>query len=97
MRTFTSRPGLEDRVLSVVPIITNDADAVPSQKGDTDTAEEWIFEMGGGTYNGVDQRVKIDFKCDKGAKEVRATVQYFLVLRVKLMGPARLADSALGR
>lgn len=47
MRTFTSRPGLEDRVLSVVPIITNDADAVPSQKGDTDTAEEWIFEMEG--------------------------------------------------
>lgn len=71
LRTFTSRPGLEDRVLSVVPIITNDADAVPSQKGDTDTAEAWIFEMGGGNYNGVDQRVKIDFKCDKGAEEVR--------------------------
>ena len=98
LRTFTSRPGLEDRVLSVVPIITNDADAVPSQKGDTDTAEEWIFEMGGGNYNGVDQRVKIDFKCDKGAKEVRATAQV-PDLGVKLIGlPARPpADSALGR
>ncbi|KWU42419.1 hypothetical protein RHOSPDRAFT_36028 [Rhodotorula sp. JG-1b] len=74
LRTFTSRPGLEDRVLSVVPIITNDADAVPSKKGDTDTAEEWIFEMGGGNYNGVDQRVKIDFKCDKGAKETQPSV-----------------------
>ena len=72
-----------------MPIITNDADAVPSKKGDTDTAEEWIFEMGGGNYNGVDQRVKIDFKCDKGAKEVRTTAQA-PNLGVKLIGlPAR--------
>ncbi|GAA5874039.1 hypothetical protein JCM3774_001591 [Rhodotorula dairenensis] len=74
MRTFTTRAGLDDRVLSVVPIITDDADAVPYQKGDTNTAEEWIFEMGGGTYNGIDQRVKIDFKCDKGAKETQPSV-----------------------
>ncbi|GAA5988030.1 hypothetical protein JCM10908_002034 [Rhodotorula pacifica] len=74
MRTFTTRSGLDDRVLSVVPIITNEADAVPSQKGDTKTKDEWIFEMGGGTYNGVDQRVKIDFKCDKGAKDTEPSV-----------------------
>lgn len=74
MRTFTTRAGLDDRVLSVVPIITDEADAVPFQKGDTNSDQEWIFEMGGGTYNGIDQRVKIDFKCDKGVKEVRSAV-----------------------
>lgn len=71
MRTFTSRPGLDDRILSVVPIVSNDADALTSKHGSSKTKDEWIFEMGGGKYNDIDQRVKIDFKCDPGAKEVR--------------------------
>lgn len=71
MRTFTSRPGLDDRILSVVPIVSNDADALTSKHGSSKTKDEWIFEMGGGKYNDIDQRVKIDFKCDPSAKEVR--------------------------
>lgn len=77
MRTFTSRSGLDDRVLSVVPIVTDSADLVPSQKGDIDPKQEWILEMGGGKYNGVDQRVKIDMTCDASAKKVRDGLDIF--------------------
>lgn len=75
MTTYTSREGLEDRLLSVVPL----AGQLEGQKDMTveairieavDPATEWILEITGGRYNDLDQLVRIDMKCDENAKEV---------------------------
>jgi hypothetical protein len=75
MRTFSSRSGLEDRLLSVVPVAGDigkgDMEVKASEKEGKKSEDEWVLEMGGGSYNGVGQRVRIEMRCDKGAKEVR--------------------------
>ncbi|CDR41622.1 RHTO0S06e03576g1_1 [Rhodotorula toruloides] len=81
MRTFSSRSGLEDRLLSttVVPVAgeigKGEMEVKAGEKEGKKSKEEWVLEMGGGSYNGVEQRVRVDMKCDKGAKETSPTVQ----------------------
>lgn len=76
MTTYTSREGLEDRLLSVVPIageIEGGSDfAVEAIKLEgIDEKEQWMLEIRGGKYNNVDQLARIVMKCDPNAKEVR--------------------------
>ncbi|GAA5828680.1 hypothetical protein JCM3766R1_003786 [Sporobolomyces carnicolor] len=82
MTTYTSREGLEDRLLSVVPL----AGQLEGQKDMTveairieavDPATEWILEITGGRYNDLDQLVRIDMKCDENAKETAPKVKEY--------------------
>jgi len=78
MTTFTSREGLEDRLLSVVPIageleggseMTVNAIKVEG----VDESKEWMLEIKGGKYNGVEQLARIEMKCDQNAKDVSSS------------------------
>ncbi|GAA5994797.1 hypothetical protein JCM5350_001879 [Sporobolomyces pararoseus] len=82
MTTYTSREGLEDRLLSVVPIageIEGGSDfAVEAIKLEgIDEKEQWMLEMRGGKYNNVDQLARIVMKCDPNAKETVPTVNEY--------------------
>jgi hypothetical protein len=33
-------------------------------------SKEWLLEIKGGKYNGIDQLARIEMKCDSNAKEV---------------------------
>lgn len=75
MTTFTSREGLEDRLLSVVPIAGelkggNDMSVEAIKIEGVDEKEKWMLELRGGKYNDVDQLARIEMKCDQNAKEV---------------------------
>lgn len=78
MRAFSSRSGLEDRLLSVVPV-AGELDGGPAfepsaKEKDGEKAEQaWVLELGGGKYNGVEQKARIEMRCDPNAKEVRST------------------------
>lgn len=75
MRTFTSREGLEDRLLSVVPI-AGELEGGPEMNVNAikvegvDESKEWLLEIKGGKYNEVDQLARIEMKCDQNAKDV---------------------------
>ncbi|GJN91303.1 hypothetical protein Rhopal_004322-T1 [Rhodotorula paludigena] len=80
MRAFSSRSGLEDRLLSVVPV-AGELDGGPAfqptaKKKDGEKANEaWVLELGGGKYNGVEQKARIEMRCDPDAKETSPTVE----------------------
>ncbi|GAA6064510.1 hypothetical protein JCM10212_004871 [Sporobolomyces blumeae] len=81
MSTYTSRPddpSLPDRILSVVPITVEpegqELDAILSKVEGVDEAQEWVMEVGGGTYNRVGQRARFLMKCNKDAKGTAPTV-----------------------
>ncbi|BGP49102.1 type II membrane protein [Rhodotorula kratochvilovae] len=79
MRAFSARSGLEDRLLSVVPIAGEldgselNPRAVEKEGEKVDKA--WVLELGGGKYNGVEQKARIEMRCDDGAKETTPTVE----------------------
>ncbi|GAA6025188.1 hypothetical protein JCM11491_001791 [Sporobolomyces phaffii] len=83
MTTFTSRERLEDRLLSVVPIAGELAaasteltvSANPIEGVEPSTA--WMLEVTGGKYNSIDQRARIEMKCDANAKETVPTVKEY--------------------
>lgn len=73
MKTRTTRSGLEDRIISVTPVaslIDQDPTVGYMDDNDKDVRKGWLLKMGGGKYNGVDQRAEIEMVCDSGAKEV---------------------------
>ncbi|GAA6007647.1 autophagy-related protein 27 [Rhodotorula paludigena] len=80
MRAFSSRLGLEDRLLSVVPV-AGELDGGPAfepsaKEKDGEKADQaWVLELGGGKYNGVEQRARIEMRCDPNAKETSPTVE----------------------
>ncbi|KAI5477542.1 hypothetical protein MNV49_006130 [Pseudohyphozyma bogoriensis] len=71
--TLTTREGLEDRIVSVVPLageigegeLQPRAEAVEGKS----VAERWTLGLQGGMYNGVKQSVEIEMVCDQTAKE----------------------------
>ncbi|GAA5824894.1 hypothetical protein JCM3770_005092 [Rhodotorula araucariae] len=78
MRTFSARTGLEDRLLSVVPVAgeLDGSDLAPravEQEGEKPD-QVWVLELGGGKYNGVEQKARIEMRCDDGAKETTPAV-----------------------
>ncbi|GAA5909220.1 autophagy-related protein 27 [Sporobolomyces salmoneus] len=82
MTSFTSRDGLEDRLLSVVPIageleggkeMTVNAIKIEG----VEEAKEWMLEINGGRYNEVDQTARIEMKCDENAKETVPKVKEY--------------------
>ncbi|GAA5905493.1 hypothetical protein JCM8208_004298 [Rhodotorula glutinis] len=82
MRAFSTRQGYDDRLLSVVPVageIDGGGGLNPraEEKEGSKPDERWVFEMGGGRYNGVDQKARIDMVCDEGAKETAPTVDEY--------------------
>ncbi|GAA5959639.1 hypothetical protein JCM10213_001123 [Rhodosporidiobolus nylandii] len=81
MRTFSSRSGLEDRLLSVVPVAGEigsgglDAKAVETEGAKPE--EGWTLQLGGGMYNGNKQRAEIVFQCDEKAAETVPSVEEY--------------------
>lgn len=78
VKTFSQRSGLEDRLLSVVPIAGDIGSGTLGQKAveleeGVKPSEAWLLELGGGTYNGVEQKARIEMRCDTTAKEVRSS------------------------
>jgi hypothetical protein len=76
LKTFSSRSGLEDRLLSVVPVVGEIGAGDLEQKaveleGGVKPSEGWTLEIGGGTYGGVAQKARIEMRCDEKATEVR--------------------------
>lgn len=89
MTTISTRSGLEDRIISVVPVVQK-LEAAPVAEyleGEKDLTKGWLLKLEGGSYNGVKQSAEVEMKCDEGAKEVIRVVQY--------MDVKRLADDAL--
>lgn len=85
MVVSTSATGLEDRVISIVPIAGELGHAKPLDEkvvlgNGTKGAEGWAIELGGGEYNGVAQRAIVQMKCDKSAGEVSSPVVIHLLL-----------------
>ncbi|GAA5946803.1 hypothetical protein JCM3775_004713 [Rhodotorula graminis] len=85
MRAFSTRHGYDDRLLSVVPV-AGDLEGAAGGSALNPRAEEkeghkpderWVLEMGGGTYNGVGQKARIDMVCDEGARETAPTVDEY--------------------
>lgn len=75
MTTFSSREGLEDRLLSVVPIAGeieggSEMTVTAIKVEGVEEKNEWLLEIKGGKYNGVDQSARIEMKCDPNAREV---------------------------
>ncbi|TNY18170.1 autophagy-related protein 27 [Rhodotorula diobovata] len=87
MRAFSAREGYDDRLLSVVPVAGDIGEgASGSGSGLAPRAEDkegdrpedkWVFEMGGGRYNGVDQKARIEMQCDADARETAPTVDEY--------------------
>lgn len=87
MRAFSAREGYDDRLLSVVPVAGDIGEgASGSGSGLAPRAEDkegdrpedkWVFEMGGGRYNGVDQKARIEMQCDADASETAPTVDEY--------------------
>ncbi|GAA5925272.1 hypothetical protein JCM1841_001916 [Sporobolomyces salmonicolor] len=104
MSTYSTRPGLEDRLLSVVPIAGDingtDGQAKAIQIEGVKVDEAWLLEMSGGQYNGVDQRARIEMRCDQSATETVPTVKDYDsksgVLELKWVTSAACPTSAGG-
>ena len=84
MRAFSTRHGYDDRLLSVVPVAGeldggsgSGLNPRAEEKDGSKPDERWVFEMGGGRYNGVDQKARIDMVCDAGARETAPTVDEY--------------------
>ncbi|GAA5987739.1 hypothetical protein JCM11641_006512 [Rhodosporidiobolus odoratus] len=79
MRTYSSRSGLEDRLLSVVPVAgeigAGDFEPKASEADGYKVDERWTLEIGGGKYNGVEQRARIEMRCDAKATESSPVVR----------------------
>lgn len=74
MRVLSQRAGLEDRVISVVPVAGGD-ELKPSaslKEGENSAEKGWVLGLEGGKYNGVSQSAKIEMICEEGATEVRS-------------------------
>lgn len=71
MTTISTREGLEDRIISVVPVVQKLGETTPELEWVDKEGEAWWFSVHGGSYNTVDQRARIEMVCDSGAKEVR--------------------------
>ncbi|BGP17122.1 type II membrane protein [Rhodosporidiobolus nylandii] len=73
--------GLEDRLLSVVPVAGEigsgglDAKAVETEGAKPE--EGWTLQLGGGMYNGNKQRAEIVFQCDEKAAETVPSVEEY--------------------
>jgi hypothetical protein len=72
MTTISTREGLEDRIISVVPVVSKLSEATPALEWVDKEDQSWWFSVGGGAYNTVEQRARIEMVCDSGAKEVRS-------------------------
>ncbi|GAA5871416.1 hypothetical protein JCM16303_000747 [Sporobolomyces ruberrimus] len=82
MTTFSSREGLEDRLLSVVPIAGeieggSEMTVTAIKVEGVEEKNEWLLEIKGGKYNGVDQSARIEMKCDPNARETAPTVKEY--------------------
>ncbi|ORY89720.1 autophagy-related protein 27 [Leucosporidium creatinivorum] len=70
MTTISTREGLEDRVISVVPVVQKLAEGTPEvEQGDGG----WWLALGGGEYNTVRQKARVEMLCDAAAKETVPT------------------------
>ncbi|GAA5859891.1 hypothetical protein JCM8547_004375 [Rhodosporidiobolus lusitaniae] len=84
LKTFSSRSGLEDRLLSVVPVAAEsgsggefEARANPWE-GEGEKAEgAWVLELGGGSYSGKEQKAKVEMRCDEKATETTPTEGHY--------------------
>ncbi|GAA6023375.1 hypothetical protein JCM10207_002523 [Rhodosporidiobolus poonsookiae] len=78
-RTYSSRSGLDDRLLSVVPVAGDfeGSDLAPaaSKLDGAEKEDAWVLEIGGGTWNGQTQKARIEMRCDREAKETKPTVK----------------------
>jgi hypothetical protein len=75
MKTLTSRSGLEDRIVSVVPIAGSlgSGELEPSaslREGDKTASKGWVLGLKGGMYNGVKQSAVVEMVCEARATEV---------------------------
>ncbi|GAA6040027.1 hypothetical protein JCM8097_004745 [Rhodosporidiobolus ruineniae] len=81
IKSFSSRSGLDDRLLSVVPIagdIGAGAYAPQAYGVEGVKAEEgWTLELQGGTYNGHGQKARVEMRCDSKATETTPTVKEY--------------------
>ncbi|GAA5935530.1 autophagy-related protein 27 [Sporobolomyces koalae] len=82
MSTFTSREGLDDRLLSVVPIAGQIRQGSEMRVNaieieGVDSNERWLLELTGGQYNSVEQSARIEMKCDPDAKETTPKVKEY--------------------
>lgn len=72
MQVFSQRAGLEDRLISVVPVAGVE-ELNPSarlKEGEKNAETGWLLGLEGGKYNGVSQSAKIEMVCEEGATEV---------------------------
>ncbi|KAK4054378.1 type II membrane protein [Microbotryomycetes sp. JL221] len=80
MQTWTTRAGLEDRIISVVPVSklgTSDNDKPTAQYSNStqDVDESWMLLLPGGSYNKVAHRAQIEMLCDDKATETVPTFE----------------------
>lgn len=76
LKTYSSRSGLDDRLLSVVPVAgeIGAGELAPKASevgGEVKPVDAWILEVGGGKYGSVEQKARIEMRCDAKATEVR--------------------------
>ena len=71
MTTWTTRKGLEDRVLSVVPVssLASGKPTAECLEGKKNTDDGWLLQLDGGEYNDVKQSAQIEMVCDDKATE----------------------------
>ncbi|GAA5920214.1 hypothetical protein JCM6882_003924 [Rhodosporidiobolus microsporus] len=80
-KTFSARSGLEDRLISVIPVAgdigSGDLSPQASALDGVKAGEAWTLELAGGTYNGVGQKVRIEMRCDEKATETAPTTDSY--------------------
>lgn len=81
MTTVSTKEGLEDRVLSIVPVageIGSGALNPTASLRDSETvaAKGWLLNLEGGMYNEVKQRAVVEMVCEDGAEHVSRGVQW---------------------
>lgn len=78
MKIMSQRSGLDDRIISVVPVAgeIGSGDLKPAaslKEGEKGVNNGWILSMEGGIYNDVKQKLEIEMICTEGAKGVCQT------------------------
>ncbi|GAA5835926.1 hypothetical protein JCM11251_006604 [Rhodosporidiobolus azoricus] len=72
-KTFSSRSGLDDRLISVVPVAgeigSGDLSPRAVALDGTKPEEAWTLELAGGSYNEAAQKARIEMRCDPKATE----------------------------
>ncbi|KAK4054166.1 type II membrane protein [Microbotryomycetes sp. JL201] len=77
-KTWTTRHGYEDRIITVVPISklgTGDSDRPRAEylADSKDVEKGWVLKLPGGEYNDVKQLAEIEMTCDEKATETVPT------------------------